>query len=320
MIGDYSMITAETWKRGLQSGLKTSWILGKIVFPITLIMGVLKYTPVIDWIVLIFKPLMGWIGLPGEAAIPLVLGFVLNLYAGIGAILSMSLEVKEVFILAVMLSFAHNLIVETAVTSKMGVPAWLSLAIRIGMAFSSAFTIHLVWKGGQEKAQYGIFTPEQSEFQSWGQVFLDSFSNAFFGLIQLMVIIFPLMLVIQLLKEGNVLSWLAKMTRPFTKLLGLPENASLTLMAGTFFGLAFGAGVLIQAVEEEKFSKRDLLLLVIFLAACHAVVEDTLIFIPLGIPVIYLLLIRLFVAVVATIVVARILRKAMPTQEMSKGV
>lgn len=44
----------------------------------------------------------------------------------------------------------------------------------------------------------------------------------------------------------------------------------------------------------------------IFLVACHAVVEDTLIFIPLGIPVLPLLFIRLLTAIVLTMAVAYI--------------
>jgi hypothetical protein len=44
----------------------------------------------------------------GEAAIPLVLANLLNLYAGIGAILSLELTIKEVFILAIMMSFSHH--------------------------------------------------------------------------------------------------------------------------------------------------------------------------------------------------------------------
>lgn len=59
-----------------------------------------------DWIIRFIRPFMGLFGLSGEAAIPLVLGNVLNLYAGIAAILTLDLPVKEVFILAVMLSFA----------------------------------------------------------------------------------------------------------------------------------------------------------------------------------------------------------------------
>jgi hypothetical protein len=313
------MITRETWKRGLQAGINTSWILGKVVFPISLIMGILKYTPVMDWVEKLLTPLMSFVGLPGDAAIPLTLGFLLNLYAGIGAILSLSLTVKEVFILAIMISFAHNLFVETAVTSKMGIPAWISLSIRLGLAVLSGLGLHHLWQGGGEPARYGLVAPADQVFQSWGLVVQQALINASTGMLQLIMVVIPLMLVIQLLKEGNVLQWLSKVMRPFTRTLGLPENASLTLMAGIFFGLAFGAGVLIQAVREENLTKSDLLLLCIFLAACHAVVEDTLIFIPLGIPVIYLLIIRFIVALIATILVAKILIR-IRNRQILKGV
>ena len=72
---------------------------------------------------------------------------------------------------------------------------------------------------------------------------------------------------------------------------------------GLLFGLAYGAGVVIQAVEEDGVSKRDLTLAFLFLMACHAVVEDTLIFIPLGIPVWPLFLIRIGVAIALTLIV-----------------
>lgn len=313
------MITRDTWKRGLQAGLQTAWTLGKIVFPITLIVGFLKYTPVIDVIIAVFSPIMEWFGLPGTAAIPITLGFVLNLYAAIGAMLSLSLTVKHVFILAVILSFAHNLIVETAVCKKIGVNVWVTLTIRLGLAFGSAFLIEYFWKGGQSIAQYGLLAQTEETFQSWGWAVQQAFTHALIGLLQLLAVIFPLMLGIQLLKEGQVLKWIAKATVPFTRMLGLPDNAALTLMAGVFFGIAFGAGVIIQSAEEENFTKRDVTLLVLFLAACHAVVEDTLLFVPLGIPVIYLLLVRLVVAILATSLFSRLLRKNYTTFNKSKG-
>src|SRR5699024_12500525 len=65
-----------------------AWTLGKIVFPITIAVTILQYTPILPWFIDVVAPLMGLIGLPGEAAMPLVLGNALNLYAAIGAIVS----------------------------------------------------------------------------------------------------------------------------------------------------------------------------------------------------------------------------------------
>ncbi len=67
---------------------------------------------------------------------------------------------------------------------------------------------------------------------------------------------------------------------------------------------------MIQAVKEDGVSKKDVTLAFIFLVACHAVVEDTLIFIPLGIPVLPLLIIRLVTAIILTWIVASVWRKA----------
>ncbi|HSI68117.1 MAG TPA: nucleoside recognition domain-containing protein, partial [Planococcus sp. (in: firmicutes)] len=123
-----------TFKNGLKAGLKTSWTLGKILFPITLIVTMLQFTPVLPFIINLVAPLMSLFGLSGEAAIPLVLGNALNLYAGIAGILSVELTVKEVFILAVMLSFSHNIFIETGVALKVGVKLWVVLVVRFGLA------------------------------------------------------------------------------------------------------------------------------------------------------------------------------------------
>src|SRR5699024_2301219 len=111
----------QTVFRGLHQGAQVSWTLGELVCPATVIVTVLAFRPVLDWFIRFVSPLMEFIGLPGEAAMPLVLGNTLNLYAGIGAIVSFDFTVKEVFILAIMLSFSHNLFIESAVASRTGV-------------------------------------------------------------------------------------------------------------------------------------------------------------------------------------------------------
>ncbi|TMW72545.1 nucleoside recognition domain-containing protein [Alteribacter natronophilus] len=295
----------ETLKKGLIVGLQTSWTLGKIIFPITLIVTVLSYTPVMDWVVGLLTPFMGAIGLSGEAAIPLVLGNLLNLYAAIGAILTMDLTVKEVFILAVMLSFSHNLIVESAVAKKVGLKIWVVLLVRIGLAVLSAWVIHLVWQGGGETARYGFVGGGPREEPSGiGAILMQGMESAFFGIVQLAAIVIPIMVFIQIMKDLKWLDVFSKWMSPFTKVLGIRENTSTTLAAGLVFGLAYGAGVMIQAVKEDGVSKKDLYLVFIFLVACHAVIEDTLIFAPLGIPLWPLLAIRLVTAVLLTIAVA----------------
>ncbi len=137
-----------TLQRGVLAGLKTSWALGKIIFPVTLLLALLQPTPLFSWIIDGVTPLMKWFGLSGDAAVPLVLGNLLGLYAAIGAMLTIELTVKEVFILAVMLSFSHNLIVESSVASRTGMSVWLMIVVRVGLAVVSGLLIAHLWDGG----------------------------------------------------------------------------------------------------------------------------------------------------------------------------
>lgn len=300
----------ETIKKGAIVGLKTTWTLGKVIFPVTLIVTLLQHTPLLDWVINWISPIMGWFGLSGDAAIPLVLGNFLNLYAGIGAILTLDLTVKEVFILAVMLSFSHNLIIESTVAARVGIKIWVIVLVRLGLAFISAIVINLVWNGGSELAKYGFVSPTSEEqISGWGSILLNGVEKASLGIFQLAIIVIPLMVVIQILKELKWLDVFSRWMTPITKALGMKENTSTTLASGILFGLAFGAGVMIQAVKEDNVSKKDLTLAFIFLVACHAVVEDTLIFVPLGIPVLPLLLIRVITATLLTMVIAFIWKR-----------
>lgn len=294
----------QTVLRGLQQGISVSWMLGKIVFPVTIIVTILQYTPVLGWFIKLVSPIMQLIGLPGEAAMPLVLGNALSLYAGIGAIISFDFTVKEVFIMAMMLSFSHNLFIESSVASRAGVNWWLISGIRIGLALGSAFLINLVWNGGSEAAQYGLIASTNLELNSWYEIIVHGIQTAGIAVLQLSFVIFPLMLIMQFFRDLGWLQAISNVFAPFTKFLGMKENTSFTLVTGLTIGLAFGAGVMIQAVKEDGVAKKDMILALIFLVTCHAVVEDTVIFIPLGIPVWPLLLIRFVMAVLLTIAVA----------------
>ncbi|WP_338471817.1 nucleoside recognition domain-containing protein [Niallia sp. XMNu-256] len=299
-------------KKGLLVGLNVTWLLGKVIFPITLILAILQHTPVLPWLFDLIAPFMSIFGLSGEAAIPLVLGNVLTLYAGIGAILSLDLTVKEVFTIALMLGFAHSMFIESAVVMKVGIKLWVVLLVRYGLAILSGIMVNLFWQGGSQTAQFGLLsnTSQTETVTGWLPITLDALQQAFIGVFQLMLIVIPLMIVIQILKDNRFIDVFSKKMAPITRTLGMSENTSTTLTAGLLFGLSYGAGVMIQASREEGVSKKDLTIAFIFLGACHAVIEDTLIFVPLGIPVLPLLLIRVGIAILLTVIVAILWKKA----------
>jgi hypothetical protein len=270
----------------------------------------LQYTAFYDVLLSGLTPIMALIGLPNEAAVPLVLGNLLNLYAAIGAILTMELTVKQVFILALMLSFSHSLPVEAAVCRRIGVNVSLVVGFRIALAAVAASAVNLLWDGGEEVARYGIAPTPEAEPSGWVEISLGALQAATVGVFQLALIVFPVMVMIRVLKDLGALGRFAAWMRPLMQPLGIAPHGAVTMAGGLIFGLAFGAGVILEQVREQEFTKKELTLMILFLCACHAVVEDTLIFIPLGINVLPLLLIRLLAAVTLTLLIAHLWRAA----------
>ena len=124
-------------------------LLNKTIVPVYILVTILNNTPAIGWITTLFEPLMGIFNLPGEAAIVLVLGSILDTYAAVGAIKAIQLTVMEITILSAMVSISHSLLIETAVMKKLGLKVSYSLIIRIGLAIISGIIVGkvgaLIW-------------------------------------------------------------------------------------------------------------------------------------------------------------------------------
>ncbi|NLA57776.1 MAG: nucleoside recognition protein [Firmicutes bacterium] len=128
------MITKETWINGLRNGIETIWELAKVVIPVTLVIALLKET---GWLALLadwLEPLMSLLGLPGEAALAVVVGYFLNLYSAIAVILALDLTAKQITVISVMIGLCHSLFMESAVTSKTGVKPLPMAFLRIGIS------------------------------------------------------------------------------------------------------------------------------------------------------------------------------------------
>ncbi|MBO8142484.1 MAG: nucleoside recognition protein [Firmicutes bacterium] len=140
------MIAAAVF-RGLRKGLHTTLTLAKAVVPAYVAVSLLARTPVLDWLGGLATPWLSVLGLPGEAALPLLLGMFVSLYSGIGALASLELGAREATIVAVVLGVAHSLVIETAVTRQIGVASRFPLTLRIGLGLAMGALLHRVWGG-----------------------------------------------------------------------------------------------------------------------------------------------------------------------------
>ncbi len=121
-------------RRGLYKGIVTTLELSKVIIPTAVAVTFLDASGGLEILAEWFAPLMGWLGLPGEAAVVLFSGYFINLYAAIGSMTAMNLSMEAMIILAVMLGLCHSMIVELAISKKAGCPVSYILPLRLGMS------------------------------------------------------------------------------------------------------------------------------------------------------------------------------------------
>lgn len=139
-----SRVHWETFLRGIRNGLNTSLILIKVVIPFYILISILKETPVISYAADLFSPIMKYLGLPGDAAVAILAGYLVNLYAAIAVMIPLGLTAKQITILGLLLGLSHNLIIETFVLREIKTNYLLLLGVRISLSLVMAFTINQI--------------------------------------------------------------------------------------------------------------------------------------------------------------------------------
>ena len=99
---------------------------------------------VIEWLAYLARPLMSLLGLPGDAAVPLVVGYVLNIYAAVGSMQALHLSPQQITVLAVAVLIGHNLLVEGVVLHKAGMNGFAFGALRVVAGLAAAAVANLL--------------------------------------------------------------------------------------------------------------------------------------------------------------------------------
>lgn len=119
------------------------------------------------------------------------------------------------------------------------------------------------------------------------------------------IMVIPLMVLLQLAKDYNVINKIGRYFHFVTKVFKISEASIFPLLVGFIFGISYGAGVIIQSAKEDNLSKRDMLLISVFLVVCHAIVEDTLLLVIAGANGSILIGTRFILAIIVTYFVSK---------------
>jgi spore maturation protein SpmB len=205
--------------------------------------------------------------------------------------------VREATILALMCLVSHNLIVESSVQSKTGSNFWEMTLLRLVMSFVIAFCLN--WIMPREGwGTVGVSVNAAGDSTLW-DVFALWFTGSLKVVATIIIIVTALMVLHYILEEFNLMRAVSAGLAPVMRVFGLPRETAFLWLVGNLVGLAYGGAIMVEQVEQKKLSYKNGNLLNYHLAVSHSLLEDTLIFVAIGIPVLWIILTRLLFAMSA---------------------
>ena len=283
--------------RAMPRSLSICLWLFKVMLPISLAVRVLQYVGVIDWLAGYLSPIFSYIGLSGDSAIVFLTSIFLPLYPTIAVMTTLTLTLREATILAVMCLVSHNLPVECSVAHKTGSPFGRIVAFRIGMSFASAIVLN--WLMPKSDTPFSFMSMGSAEITSWSMLFTQWLSSSLVLIITIILIVSALMVLQRVLEEFGWMHRIAHILSPIMRLFGLPSGCSLLWLTGNVVGMAYGAAIMIDEVEQGRLTRHEANLVNHHLGVSHSLLEDTMLFVAMGISFWWIVLTRLALAMTA---------------------
>ena len=283
--------------RAMPRSLSICLWLFKVMLPISLAVRVLQYVGIIDWLAGYLSPIFSYIGLSGDSAIVFLTSIFLPLYPTIAVMTTLTLTLREATILAVMCLVSHNLPVECSVAHKTGSPFGRIVAFRIFMSFASAIVLN--WLMPQSDAPFSFLASATTEVTSWGMLFTQWLSSSLVLIVTIILIVSALMVLQRVLEEFGWMHRIAHILSPLMRLFGLPPGCSLLWLTGNVVGMAYGAAIMIDEVEQGRLTRHEANLVNHHLGVSHSLLEDTMLFVAMGISFWWIFLTRLALAMIA---------------------
>jgi len=289
-------------KTGLNNGLCKGWSgflwMLKILLPISFLTALLEWTGWLGKVDFVIQPVMGLLGLPAAAALPLIIGMLTSVYGGIAAMMMLPFSKEQMTLMAIFLLIAHNLIQEGIIQGKSGLHPLLATGVRLVAAVVTVFcTSRFLGTGAAVDAvalnnAVTAAKPFLHALRQWA-VAMSHLS------LKIFLIIMAIMVLLESLKALGWISHIVRVLQPFLKTLGLSPRVGMLWMTAVVFGLAYGAAVIVEEAKRGDLSRQDLQQLQLSIGINHSMVEDPSLFLSLGLSAFWLWVPRLITAIIA---------------------
>lgn len=291
-------------KIGTQQGLIKGWKgfvwLLKILIPISFATALLTHFGIIYKLDFILSPVMSFLRLPASAALVLIIGQFTGIYGTVAALSVMPFSVEHMTLIAIFTLMCHNIIQESIVQGSSGMNAIFAGMFRLIAAFWVTFIC----------ARLMAVTPQTGDTASFAALaretvpLADMLASWGWGTVKLSVkifcIIMPLMVIMELGKRFHIIDGVTRIAAPGLSVMGLSRSTGMLWLTATVFGLAYGAAVMVEETKTNEYKKEDLTKLHLSIGINHSMVEDPALFLPLGLPILWLWIPRLVAAIMIT--------------------
>ena len=281
-------------KNTLYSSFRSALIILKLVIPIYILADILYYYNVLSYVSFIIEPFTSMLGLPKEAALAIISGIFLNLYAAIAFAAPLDLNPQQWSVLAIFLGTCHSLIVEGIIMKKLGIANYYSYLLRFTAGLFIAYlSSKLPASFFEASLSTSVF--EQTTYNTFNDLMLGSLYSSFILSLEIIVLITSLIFLMDYIKSRN-----------FVKKSKKNISKSFSLGVGILLGITYGAGILINEAKNKSLNREDLFYVSNFLMICHAIIEDTMLFVIFGADFTVVIIIRLSFALFLSFILLKI--------------
>lgn len=286
------------------SGLKRGgagwlWLL-KIIIPVSFVTALLVHFGLIYKLDFIFTPVMNLLRLPPSAVLPLIIGLFTGIYGAVAAMAVLDLTVQQMTLVAVFLLISHNLIQESMVQGQSGFNPFFAAAFRLFMSVLVTFICARLMGAVPAAAVTESAASAVTASVSFGVMIRAWAADILHLAVKILFIIIPLMIVLDMARRFSLIQLITRLCAPVLRLMGLSRSTGMLWLTASFFGLAYGAAVIVEETRTNDYSKDELIRLHLSIGINHAMVEDPSLFLPLGLPAVWLWVPRFVAAVAAT--------------------
>ncbi len=284
-------------RQGVAKGWSGALWMYKVLVPISLLTLILDACHVMDHLDGFLGPVMGTVHLPAKAAMPVLTGLLTGIYGGIASMAVLDFTLREATLIAIFLLISHALPQESAIQGQSGINPLKAAGIRLATSVATVWLIGSFWDGSPAETITAVTTAATPVAP--GELFVGWLVQTFWLCAQILCILVGIMILMEWLKACRLSERIAEVLNPLFKLLGLDSQVGLQWLTAALFGISYGGAVIVEETRNHPPPPEILERLHVSMGINHAMIEDPVLFIPLGIHPIWLWLPRLAAAVAA---------------------